>query len=962
MADRELDLRLIIRADGSLAVRNLNQVDEALDRVGDSAQDAGGDMRDLGNQANQTGGIMSRLTGIVRSFGPALTAAIPAAVVAATALLARNLINVNQEMDDLRDRLDDVTGSSEAASQKFAQLQTLAEDSEFTVGDLTDAYADLHNHGLIPTGEVMLALTNSSAKLEDSSKKLNDITGILGKSWAESRLSADALLKLIDLGIPALDLMQKATGKNSAQLLDMARKGQLGREAISQLIAEMGKFASGENERSLETIRGRFDQLSETWSRFIDNLGGEKTEGAIKTVSGWIQSMIRTFTDAVNFLDIRINGPTNLSQINQEIERLQGNIARFESNPGQLNIRTRRALADYQTELKALEQRRDAIMAAEEAERKAFENSKTRTAPAKSVQKTGRDSSLDDARQIAAAELQIQLDKIARIEQIANAEFANDLARAEAHAAEKLAQAKGGQAAELAIEQELADAKAAIERNQLEASRSFAEQRLTTTLNARRAELALTSDRGEQAKIQADIIKLEEQIQIARELSGLAAQKLATDETAAAAQRAQAQQNLVDQVIAKYDLLAARMKEFDADAAIISNSNLSENRKAEILALIAQRYGEAGQAADETGDTMSDFAEQAARNMQDAFADFLFDPFQDGLKGMLRGFIDTIRRITAEALSAQIFDALLGAKNKNGDRSGGFLTDLLGIGGSLDEVAQVTSSEAAKTAAVTAGEAARTTAVTSAAAAKTAVTASSQGAQTTAVVAGETARQAAETAGQGKSLLTVITTAGKKIHAFAASAAAGAYDAMASIEYVGPILGGVAAAVTYAAVLAFGALTGGAAFAAGGRVDGTSGGRMRGPGTGTSDEIPAWLSNNEQVIKEDSVRKLDAKYGSGFLDFLNQYGEIPRGAKALAIPAMKIPTVKFNAGGRVNASPVNNTVRVDPAQVDARTKINIVNVTDPALVHDAMANSAGVRTLLNVVTNNPRAFKQAMEL
>lgn len=54
------------------------------------------------------------------------------------------------------------------------------------------------------------------------------------------------------------------------------------------------------------------------------------------------------------------------------------------------------------------------------------------------------------------------------------------------------------------------------------------------------------------------------------------------------------------------------------------------------------------------------FADQAARNMQDAFADFLFDPFQDGLKGMLAGFIDTMRRMVAEAAAAQVFESMGG--------------------------------------------------------------------------------------------------------------------------------------------------------------------------------------------------------------------------------------------------------------------------------------------------------------
>lgn len=58
--------------------------------------------------------------------------------------------------------------------------------------------------------------------------------------------------------------------------------------------------------------------------------------------------------------------------------------------------------------------------------------------------------------------------------------------------------------------------------------------------------------------------------------------------------------------------------------------------------------------AEEMSDGMSVYAEQAARNIQSAFADFLFDPFEKGIKGMLAGFIDTIRRMVAEAAAAEI--------------------------------------------------------------------------------------------------------------------------------------------------------------------------------------------------------------------------------------------------------------------------------------------------------------------
>ncbi len=47
-------------------------------------------------------------------------------------------------------------------------------------------------------------------------------------------------------------------------------------------------------------------------------------------------------------------------------------------------------------------------------------------------------------------------------------------------------------------------------------------------------------------------------------------------------------------------------------------------------------------------------ARRAAENMQDAFAEFFFDPFEEGLKGLLLSFINVIRRMIAEAAALQV--------------------------------------------------------------------------------------------------------------------------------------------------------------------------------------------------------------------------------------------------------------------------------------------------------------------
>lgn len=78
--------------------------------------------------------------------------------------------------------------------------------------------------------------------------------------------------------------------------------------------------------------------------------------------------------------------------------------------------------------------------------------------------------------------------------------------------------------------------------------------------------------------------------------------------------------------------------------------------------------------------------------------------------------------------------------------------------------------------------------------------------KTAATTAGVTARTTAETAGAVETKATTTETAVSSIGSKAADAAAGAFDAMAGIPIIGPILGAAAAATTFAAVMAYQAI------------------------------------------------------------------------------------------------------------------------------------------------------------
>nr|WP_294564476.1 hypothetical protein [uncultured Rhodopila sp.] len=100
-------------------------------------------------------------------------------------------------------------------------------------------------------------------------------------------------------------------------------------------------------------------------------------------------------------------------------------------------------------------------------------------------------------------------------------------------------------------------------------------------------------------------------------------------------------------------------------------------------------------------------------------------------------------------------------------------------------------------------EAAKTGTVVAGNATQTASTVAAQGAQTIAVAAGAEAQAAATIAGKSEAAAASAAINGPSIMADAAKAAAGAYSAVASIPYVGPVLAPIAAGVAFAAVAGY---------------------------------------------------------------------------------------------------------------------------------------------------------------
>ncbi|UYZ84282.1 tape measure protein [Entomomonas sp. E2T0] len=208
------------------------------------------------------------------------------------------------------------------------------------------------------------------------------------------------------------------------------------------------------------------------------------------------------------------------------------------------------------------------------------------------------------------------------------------------------------------------------------------------------------------------------------------------------------------------------------------------------------------------------------------------------------------------------------------------------------------------------------------------------------VTAAKTASDATVTASAASAAAT--TTATNTAAAAASTAAWAPAAATASTASFGS-----AAAIGLAALMAV--MTAVKAF--------KDGGHVQGAGTGKSDSIPAWLSDDEFVIQSDVVRQ------PGMLPFLNSLNR-----NGLAA----IPRVKHATGGLAGVPAPNVDVPaymgVEPAEninnnsATVNNSQSFVFLRDPKEIPNAINSSSGREAIVTVMKENPEEFKSALQL
>lgn len=159
-------------------------------------------------------------------------------------------------------------GSGEKAKTFLKDLADFAAETPFELRGLQAGSRMLLAFGfqaqdIIP---MMTAVGDAVAALGGGEHEIQRVVRALGQMQAKGRVSAEEMMQLAELGIPAWDMLAQEIGVSVPEAMDMARQGAIdGMAGVNAILAGMqGRFAGAMDEQS-KTVIGM-------WSTITDNI------------------------------------------------------------------------------------------------------------------------------------------------------------------------------------------------------------------------------------------------------------------------------------------------------------------------------------------------------------------------------------------------------------------------------------------------------------------------------------------------------------------------------------------------------------------------------------------------------------------------------------------------------------------------------------------------------------------
>ncbi|MDP4143177.1 MAG: tape measure protein [Bacillota bacterium] len=251
-------------------------------------------------------------------------------------------LGFNSAMQQNQISFETMLGSADKAGTLLSQIGNMAANTPFTLPQLADSTKKLEAFGFsaaeIP--DDLKKIGDASSGLSLGADGINRITIALGQMEAKGKVTAQDMMQLTDAGVPAWDILAKAMGKSTAEVMKLSEQGLIPADtAVKQLIDGMETRFPNMMDKQSKSFEGLMSTLKDNTQMTLGEIMKPEFEDLTNNI---LPSLIKKTQDLKEAF--QINGmkgvlnelfPPELATTINVIGSTIGNVFSFISQHGQ---------------------------------------------------------------------------------------------------------------------------------------------------------------------------------------------------------------------------------------------------------------------------------------------------------------------------------------------------------------------------------------------------------------------------------------------------------------------------------------------------------------------------------------------------------------------------------------------------------------------------------------------------
>lgn len=295
------DVKAMRKSLDSIDSKNVRRVGDDLETVSKQSKKATIGIKGFADKCNKMTGALSAIAAV--QLGSVFTGM-------ASGILNMGIASVQAaaQMRQYEIAFQTMLKSAEAGTQMLRDLQQFAAETPFDVPGVVSAGQQLMAFGF-KAEEIIPMLTNlgdAASGLGLGTEGVSRLAYALGQMQTSGKLNAQDMMQLTSAGISAWDMLAQAAGKTVAEMKDLCSKGAIdSKAAVQTIVAGMNDQFGGMMAKTSDEVSGLLANIEETAGNTSAAVGKYLTEafnikGILKDVSdrlGEFQQKMQTATE-----------------------------------------------------------------------------------------------------------------------------------------------------------------------------------------------------------------------------------------------------------------------------------------------------------------------------------------------------------------------------------------------------------------------------------------------------------------------------------------------------------------------------------------------------------------------------------------------------------------------------------------------------------------------------------------